>query len=345
VGARSGADDDYLAQLEDRRAEFTVSIPPTLMETLKNAADDLRDRHILDFDPSAVTSVALSAVNQPELALQRLESAAGGHGADWQIIRRGGGAQASQALAADSAAVQRLLDQLETLSALRFQSDAPTNADIEDWGFNRPEREVILTLAGTPATQVTLQIGLPTKRENVAYARIAGLPTVYAVEPDILRDTSASPLAWRERLLSSLPASARITSLTLSNAGDSSVIYSHKLADGEEWDAALAAETAPRREAITTLLAQLRTLRAASFVQDGFPDKVFAAGEVRSWKYRLDAAVSLPGGAGSWQVNTMTLWFAERTGGAEQLAGSKDFGAVFTIEQPLLDALFRLTQP
>jgi hypothetical protein len=344
VGARTGTGDDYFAQLEDRRAVFTVSIPPTLMETLRNAADDLRDRHILDFDETAVTSIALSALNQPELALQRLESAAGGHGAEWQIIRRGG-AQASQALAADSTAVQRLLDQLETLSAIRFQSDAPTNADIEDWGFNRPEREVILTLSGTPATQVTLQIGLPTKRENVAYARIAGLPTVYAVEPDILRDTSASPLAWRDRLLSSLPASARITSLTLSNANDNSVIYSHKLADGETWDAALAAETAPRREAINTLLAQLRTLRAASFVQDGFPDKVFAAGEVRSWKYRLDAAVSLPGGAGSWQVNIMTLWFAERTGGAEQLAGSKEFGAVFTIEQPLLDALFRLTQP
>ena len=345
VGARSGGDDDYLAQLEDRRAVFTVSIPPALMETLKNAADDLRDRHILDFDATAVTSIALSALNQPELALQRLEAAAGGHGADWQIIRRGGAAQASQALSADPAAVQRLLDQLETLSALRFQSDAPTNADIEDWGFNRPEREITLTLGGTPPTQVTLQIGLPTKRENVAYARIAGLPTVYAVEPDILRDTSASPLAWRARLLGSLPASARITSLTLSNVGDNSVIYSHKLADGETWDAALVAETAPRREAVTSLLSQLRTLRAATFVQDGFPDKVFAAGEVRSWKYRLDAAVSLPGGAGSWQVNTMTLWFAERTGGAEQFAGSKDFGVVFTIEQPLLDALFRLTQP
>ena len=315
------------------------------METLKNAPDDLRDRHILDFDATAVTSIALSALNQPELALQRLESAAGGP------RRRTGRSSAAaappgpRALPADSAAVQRLLDQLETLTALRFQSDAPTNADIEDWGFNRPEREITLTLGAAPAAQVTLQIGLPTKRENVAYARIAGLPTVYAVEPDILRDTSASPLAWRERLLSSLPASARITSLTLTNAADGSVIYSHKLADGETWDAALAAETAPRREAITTLLSQLRTLRAASFVQEGFPDKVFAAGEVRSWKYRLDATVSLPGGAGAWQVNTMTLWFAERTGGAEQLAGSKDFGAVFTVEQPLLDALCRLTQP
>jgi hypothetical protein len=342
VGAASG-ENDYFAQLEDRNAIFTVTIPPELMGMLRNASDELRDRHILDFDATAVSSISLSALNQPEIALQRLESAAGGHEAGWQIIRRGGAAQASQTLAADTAAVQRLLGQLETLSAVRFQSDAPTNADIEEWGFNRPEREITLTLGGTAATQVTLQIGLPTKRENVAYARIAGLPSVYAVEPDILRDTSASPLAWRERTLETLPASARITSLTLANAADNSVIYSHKLGDGETWDTALVTETAPRKEAIMTVLGQLRSLRAASFAQDGFPDKVLAAGELRPWKYRLDATVSLPGGAG--QVNTMTLWFAERTGGAEQLAGSKDFGAVFAIEQPLLDALFALTQP
>lgn len=342
VGTSAG-DNDYYAQLEDRHAIFTVTIPPELMGMFKDAADQLRDRHILDFDATAVTSVALSALNLPEISLQRLESAAGGHEAGWQIIRRGGGAQASQALAADTAAVQRLLGQLETLSAVRFQSDAPTNADIEEWGFNRPEREITLTLSGTSSSQVTLQIGLPTKRENFAYARIAGLPSVYAVEPDILRDTSASPLAWRERTLQTLPASARISSLTLANVADNTVIYSHKLVDGQTWDAALASETAPRKEAIMTVLGQLRVLRAASFVQDGFPDKVQAAGELRPWKYRLDATITLPGGTG--QETTMTLWFADRTGGAEQLAGSKDLGAVFAIEQPLLDALFALTQP
>ncbi len=342
IGAPSG-ENEYYAQLEDRNAIFTVAVPPEFMGLLRNSADELRDRHVLDFDATAVTSIALSALNQPEIALQRLESAAGGHEAGWQIIRRGGAAQPSQSLAADSASVQRLLGQLETLSAVRFQSDAPTNADIEEWGFNRPEREITLTLGGASTTQVTLQIGNPTKRENVAYARIAGLPSVYAVEPDILRDTSASPLAWRERTLETLPASARITSLTLTNLADNSTVYAHKLSDGQTWETALVSETAPRRDAITAVLGQLRALRAASFVQDGFPDKVLAAGELRPWKYRLDATVSLPGGAG--QENTMTLWFAERTGGAEQLAGSKDFGAVFAIEQPLLDALFALTQP
>jgi Domain of unknown function (DUF4340) len=338
-------DGNFYAQLEGRPAVFTVAISTTLMNTLRNSQDELRDRHVLDFDASSVTSIALSAPNQPELSLQRLESGAGGHGAGWQVIRRGGAGQGPQTLAADSAAVQRLLDQLETLTALEFQSDAPTDADLEDWGFNRPEREIELTLAGEVPTQVTLQIGLPTKRENVAYARIAGSSSVYAVEPDILRETSASPLAWRERQLTTLPVSARITALTLSNAADGTVIYSKKIDGDATWDAALAGESAARKGAVTTVLAQLRSLHAASFVEDGFPEKIFAAGEVRPWKYRLDATVSLPDGAGGSQVNTMTLWFTERTGATEQLAGSKDFATVFSVEQPLLDALWVLTQP
>ncbi|MGA2017047.1 MAG: DUF4340 domain-containing protein [Opitutaceae bacterium] len=345
VGGTADGDQNYYAQLEDRHAVFTVTIPRALMDTLRNASEELRDRHVLDFDPNAVTSIALSAPNLPELDLQRLESAAGGQIAGWQIIRRGGGAPGPQTLPADSGAVQRLLERLGALTALKFQSDAPTNADLEDWGFNRPEREITITLAGAAITQLTLQIGVPTNRENVAYARIAGSSSVYAVEPDILRETAATPLAWRERLLSAIPAAARITSITLANTADGSVVYARKLADGESWDGVLAAEPAPRKAALGALLSQLRLLRAAAFVQDGFPEKVFAAGEVRPWRYRLDATVSLPGGPGLGQVNTITLWFAERTGAAEQLAGSKDIGAVFTIEQPLLDALWTLTQP
>lgn len=345
LGGASSAPDIYLAQLEDRSAVFTVEIPPVLMNTLRYASDELRDRHVMDFDPGSVTSVALSAPNQPELALQRLEPAAGSHDAGWQIIRRGAVAQGAQTIPADSAAVQRLLSQLETLAALKFQSDAPTAADLENWGFNKPEREVALTLTGGASSQETLQIGLPTQRDNVAYARIAGSSSVYAVEPDILSETEASPLAWRERLLYSLPSSARITSLSLTNVADGSVIYAHKLADTESWEAAFAAEAQPRRDALAAILSQVRTLRAARFVEDGFPDKVFAAGEVRTWRYRLDVTVSLPGGAGGAQESTMKLWFAERTGGTEQLAGSKEFGAVFAVEQPLLDALWALTKP
>jgi len=58
VGGAADTDGDYYAQLEERGAVFTVNIPAALMDTLRNAADDLRDRHILDFDPGSVTSIS-----------------------------------------------------------------------------------------------------------------------------------------------------------------------------------------------------------------------------------------------------------------------------------------------
>jgi Domain of unknown function (DUF4340) len=343
LGGQEGPD-TYYAQLEDRSAVFTVLVPQQLMSTLRNAADDLRDRHVLDFDANAVTSVSLSAPNQPEVALQRLE-VAGGREGGWQIIRRGSAPGGPQSLQADSAAVQRLLGELQTLSALKFQSDAPTAADLENWGFNKPEREITLTLSSPAPAQMTLQIGLPTQRDNMAYARIAGSSSIYAIEPDILGDAAASAVAWRDRLLFSLPATARITSLSLTNVADGSAVYAHKLADAETWEATLASEPQARRDALTAILGSLRTLRAARFVEDGFPDKVQAAGEQRPWRYSLVATIALPAGSSGSQTSDLRLQIAERTGGSEQLAGSKEIGAVFSLEQPLLDALWTLTKP
>ena len=67
------------------------------------------------------------------------------------------------------------------------------------------------------------------------------------------------------------------------------------------------------------------------------------AGDDRPWSYKLEATVSLPGGTGGEQTSARTILFSERVGGAQQLAGSKEFDAVFEIEQTLLDALWTLT--
>ncbi len=187
------------------------------METLRNAQDELRDRHVLDFDPAAVTVITLSAPNQPEpFTLQQLEPGNAAGGSRWQIVLRGESAQGPQTMPADAAAVQRLLEHLSLLSALRFQSDAPQASDVENWGFNRPELTITLTVPGqrpafdpqspVPNVQIVLQLGLPTDRaDHSTYARVADKPYVYAVGPEILRETPVAPAAWRERLLP-LPA-------------------------------------------------------------------------------------------------------------------------------------------
>jgi hypothetical protein len=65
-------------------------------------------------------------------------------------------------------------------------------------------------------------------------------------------------------------------------------------------------------------------------------------GELRPWKYTLEATISLVGGTGG-QTEAITLFFTERTGGGTQFAGSPGFNVVFEADQKLLDALFTLT--
>jgi hypothetical protein len=333
---------DYYAQLDGRSALFTVTLPSDLKETLDQAQKKLRESKLLEFDARSVTAITLTAPNQSPLTLQRLETGnQSSDAADWQIVLRGDGAQGPKTLAADRIAVARLLEQLSMLSATKFTSDAPRDADLENWGFNRPEREITLTMRGAdPDTPpIGIQIGVGVERVRAAYVRLTSyLNSIYEVDPKILRETPVEPRAWRARLLRVLPAGARITALKLTDIETEKVLLESTIdANGQP------GASTPAPEAVQTILEQLRSLRAKEFVLDHYVDQVNVAGDERSWRYRLDATVTLTGGAGE-QTSTTSLRLTERVGGNRQLAGSPEFNVVFEIEQPFLDALWTFTE-
>jgi hypothetical protein len=360
--ARSGPKDETLfyAKRDDKEPVFTVSFPDYLFRNLKNAQEVLRERHFVDLDPHdvTVTAITLHAPNSPELTLQRLESpAATTDNAHWQIVRHSPGA-GPQTQPADLAVIQRLLENLSLLSAKTFVSDAPSAADLESWGFNRPEREITLTLApsgeqpaalNTPPRILTLQLGLGA--DASVYARIAGVDSVYAVDSSILAATPVVTRAYRDRLIRMLPAGAKITGLKLTRLADKTVLFEKSLPAPTDattkpatWDAVLATEPTDRRAAFMTLKDAMQTLRAKDFALDEFSSTVPAGGESRPWSYRLDTTIALAAASGTPATTTITqLFFTERISGGTQLVGSPEFGVVFEAEQPLLDALFTLT--
>lgn len=335
---------EYVAQLMNgnsvRAPVFTVVVPNRLLERLRKAQDDLRERRILDFDAASVTSISLSAPNQPSVTLQRLEP--NGPESPWQIVRRADGSDGPQTIAADNAAVHRLLDQLALLSATKFESDAPSSAQLETWGFNRPEREITLATNAAPGgTPTAIVLRLGTDTNGAVYARV-GTPSapgssVYAVSIDVAQEFPVDVKSWRERTLRTLPATARIAALKLTDLSTHRAIVDSTF-DASGHPAAEARDPA----ALQDLAAALRTLRAKRFVQDGFADKLVLAGEERPWRYQLDATIALPGAGGGEQTSVSTLYVTDRTGGAQQLAGSKEFDCIFEVEQPMLDALWRL---
>ena len=348
---------DFYAQIEGRPAVFTVAIPTgekSLKETLDRAQEALREKRVLDFDPRAVTAITLRAPNtpgDPTLTLQRLEAPANSaEAATWQIIRRDPGASAPQTIPADGPLVQRLLEQLHLLSAQVFASDAPTAADLERWGFARPEREITLALtkltAPTPNTplsaagaQLTLKLGVANPPDLYAYANVTGSAFIYAVSPDLLSlGSNVNPNAWRERLIRELPAGARITALKLTD-----LTTQKSLLDLTLDEAGNPPPDTPEAKNVLAAITGLRALRAKAFPQDGFTDRVPLLGEERPWRYRLDASLALPGANAGAPAPITTLFLSERFGGTLQVAGSMEFNVVFELEQAMVDALWPLT--
>ena len=337
---------EYYAQLDDRAALFTVMVDADLIARLRNAQESLREKRILDFDPRAVTEMVLASPMQPNLpplTLQRLDPPAGQAreaAPRWQIVRRGEGTQGPQTLPADPATIQRVLDRLSLLHAETFKSDTPTNADAEEWGFNRPLRDVTLTIAGN-AAPTTLRIGTDASRRTY-YARVrspsdTGIP-VYTISPDVVDELALAPTAWRHRALAEpLPEAAQITALKLTDLNGNKPLFEAAFAGN--------GEITPRPsdpKPVQEVVRALRQLRAKEFLPGGFTERIFAAGDERPWRFQLEATVSLPGGAGAAQTNTLTLFLTERLGGSQQFAGSKDLDTVFALEQPLIDALWSL---
>lgn len=345
--AAAGAEQIRYARFEDKSVVFATAVPAPLWEVLTSAQDSLRDRHVLDFDPATVTSLILTAPGQPELSLQRLEAAANGGETAWQVVTRANG-QAPLTVPADTALVGELLKKLQTLTAAKFLSDAPAAADVENYGFNRPEREISLGLStggglsgGEPST-IVLQVGLSPDRPGVAFARLTNPPFVYEIVPDILEDAPLLARHYRQRLLRKLPKDAQVTGVSLVDLETGAAVFERRLKEGEkDWTAAVAAEPEATRPTLRALVDELATLRADRFTADGFaPDRADTPEGNRPWRYRLDYSILFPGAPEA----PASLFLTERLGGSTLVAGTAEFGgATFAVTQPLLDAIFALT--
>jgi len=327
---------EYYAQMDDKSPVFTVAIATALLEKLRDAQEKLRDPHILDLEPATVTAITLSAPNQSDVTLQRLESPTPAT-APWQFVRHNG-EHGPQTLSADRELVERLLQKLTELTAERFVDDAPSTAALEDFGFNRPARQIAISRAKAQAgAAVTLQIGATSGAESSVYAKLLGQPYVYRVSTEILQDTPVSLLAYRDRLVRELPAGAQITGLKLTDIAADAILLETTLAKPASTTGTMAAKTS--REAIDALVTQLRTLRAKIYLREEFTNTVAVGSEERPWHYRLDITLSLVGGTAA-QTTISTLYFSERTGGTTQYVGSPDLGVIFEAAQPLLDTFF-----
>src|SRR5262245_26521203 len=132
---------------------------------------DLRDKKIVECQEDAVTRLALRGP-EGDVVLAKSDS-------NWKI-------EQPAAYRADGNAVRSLLSAVHNLRATDFASDAPTDADLANYGLDTPQRQVLLN-AGD-GKEIRLLVGKET--DQGLYVKSADTPTTYVVGKFVARDLS-----------------------------------------------------------------------------------------------------------------------------------------------------------
>ena len=382
----------YFAKFPDLDQKFAIALPTDLYDMLNSAKQQLRDFHILEFPFKEVTEIVLSSpmVSSQPLMLRKVDSPASQDQVHWEIVPEG-----LPPLPADTLFIENSIFLLQkllvattvtasskvpgqgTLTANAFESEDPTAADLDAWGFSQPIRRVIFTLvpkppvvgpdgrtinpvpAPTPAQHITLELGLSSDG-NFLRARVIDSrksKTIYTVSfmDQLLRFLPTDSLSFRERVIQELGKAELITGLTLIRVGKpDDPIYSRQLAPGETWDKVIdTAKPDEIRPALKLLLldhpmpstkelepALLRRVRAKQITNASFtPEGAPGIDKAQPWTYQIDTTVPVNG---SDQPRHDTLLIAEENSNG-QVAGSKTFNLDFKLEPDFSTALRTLT--
>ena len=316
----------YYAQLEGNPAIFTVNA--ALFDALKNAQELLRERHILPFDPAALSAIDIVDEHGARVRLQVLENGS------WQVMGEANGTRL-EPIRADDNEVARLVGALRTLKAGAFTNDAPTQENLSAYGFDKPLRTVTLSLQNSEPLVLTLG-SMQTEEGKLLYARTNRAQGVYQVHPAILMLLSLQSAQYRWRVLEQLPAPAMLTRLSLKDLSAGKVIFEGNPAElPKELDEA-------KKAAVQQIAAALKNFEVAQYLEKSSDEGCYHDGRLLPWRYELTGSAALSSGADA-KTQALAYRFTARQGGTVQGGFSAQSNTAFLLAQPLIDALFTLT--
>lgn len=315
----------YYAKGSENDTIFTI--PGLLFDnSLNNAQEELRDRRFVKFDPNSLSTIEINQSNR-SVSLQKLETGT------WQVLQREQDGNVT-AEAADTKKLANMMTTLYTLRAQSFISDAPSNADLENYGFTDPQRTIQLK-GGTP---LTLLIGdLVEGNTRHAYAKLQDEPFIYEIDTSILSEFHTRPFNYKMRVLLEQPSDAKLMGLTIWSTNSDSIVYNAVLNEvTPTWEQIAEADELDDegRESLLSLVEQSRSIEAREFIQEDF--------ENVPWKFRMDMLFESIDNK-SQPPWTTQLWVTERLTGTNAIAGIKSEGGVFYTTQAFTDAFFKIT--
>lgn len=231
-----------------------VIVPAFHEQTFDRTAFDLRDRHVLALESTAVDRVTLNARNAAAVSLERADGT-------WRLT-------APLTTRADASPVDGLVNRLTTalMSSVVVEGAEPSPDDLRKYGLDAPR---LVVTAGSGSSSASLAIG-NARDESSAYARDLSRPLVFTVDAALLTDLQKSADDLRVKDVFDLTAfSAQTIDVT---HGSTSVAYTKAAPSADEdapapsWSRTKPTAGEVNQTALTDLLNTLSALRAERFV-------------------------------------------------------------------------------
>lgn len=321
-------DPQYYAQLEDNATIFTVSAKP--FDALKDAHEELREKQLLSIKPGTLKNISIAQSNK-KIQLQKLEDA------KWQLISSDPQGKLITT-DADSEELEKLEKRLQAFTIIAFISDAPSNRDLINFGFNNPQR--VIELDGDK--KQTLLIGETDTASGNLYAKLSESPYVYLVNPNILSFFPVNELYYKTRLLEKLPKGATIKGLKIIYLGkNEKILFDQQLSStNTDWKSSLADLNDNTRNSITRIIEGIKEFKVRNYLKNNF-ETIVSLDQISQfpWILKIQANVSFAGGDTA-ETKTIEYYFTKRLSGNLQIGGSPEKNVTFSADQNWIDDLF-----
>jgi hypothetical protein len=170
-----------------RNAVYTL--PKKIEELLAVKPADLRDRHLVRFDPNILDRVTIESAAKGKTVLARKDEG-------WTIASRND-------QPANPGEVTRMLDLIQAEQVTKFVEDVAS--DLPKYGLDKPQLQVTLSSFSSENTAETTAGEHPfatiafgnVEGDNV-FARLGDEPFIVAVRRKLLDDIFPDPLQWQE---------------------------------------------------------------------------------------------------------------------------------------------------
>ncbi|MEP6686182.1 MAG: DUF4340 domain-containing protein [Verrucomicrobiota bacterium] len=167
---------------------FVYTLPKKIESLLNTKPNDLRDKHLVRFDPNVLDRITLEAPGKAQTILAR-------KGEGWTIANR-----KNEPANADEA--RRLVETLQNEQVAKFADDVAS--DLAKYGLDKPQLQLTLSSFSSENTAETAAgehpfatVAFGKIEGDIVYARLGDEPFIIAVRRSLLDNLFVDPIEWQ----------------------------------------------------------------------------------------------------------------------------------------------------